>query len=246
MKHAKESFNLQKHLTEEHKIGTFSSYLQEIVYGGNDGIVTTFAVVAGFAGAQSTMTALPVYAVLLFGLANLFADGLSMGLGNFLSSRSEQDLYKNEKAKELYEIRHNKDLEVLESVEIMKMKGFTDKQAKQLIDIYSTNEAYWIDFMMNQELEMPNPENDNPVLNALATFIAFVLFGSIPLLPYIFLGHNALFVHSIIATIIALMLLGTLRWKVTKQSFIRSISEVLFIGGSAALVAYFVGVFLKM
>jgi VIT1/CCC1 family predicted Fe2+/Mn2+ transporter len=75
----------------------FSSHLREIVYGGNDGIVTTFAVVAGFSGAQMdpTATPLPVMMVLLFGLANLFADGLSMGMGSYLSLRAQQDVARN-------------------------------------------------------------------------------------------------------------------------------------------------------
>ena len=66
----------------------FSGSIKEIVYGGNDGIVTTFAVIAGFTGAYSstnTTLNLSMLSVLLFGLANLFADGEAMGLGSFLS-----------------------------------------------------------------------------------------------------------------------------------------------------------------
>ena len=98
-------YDLEKHLKNEHKISPFAQYLKEIVYGGNDGIVTTFAVVAGFAGANSAGNLQIGYlAVLLFGLANLFADATSMGLGNFLSSRSEQDRFRQEEAKERREI----------------------------------------------------------------------------------------------------------------------------------------------
>jgi VIT1/CCC1 family predicted Fe2+/Mn2+ transporter len=61
-------------------------YLAEVIYGANDGIVTTFAVVAGVAGA-----ALSPSIVLVLGLANLFADGFSMGMSNYLSRRSEMD-----------------------------------------------------------------------------------------------------------------------------------------------------------
>ena len=61
-------------------------YLAEVIYGANDGIVTTFAVVAGVAGA-----ALSPSIVLVLGAANLFADGFSMGMSNFLSRRSEID-----------------------------------------------------------------------------------------------------------------------------------------------------------
>ena len=93
---------LARHMADEHKIGRLQEYLKQIVYGGNDGIVTTFSVVAGFAGFGSEGAAtVGGVAVLLFGLANLFADGTAMGLGEFLSSLSERDVYRSERAREL-------------------------------------------------------------------------------------------------------------------------------------------------
>jgi len=242
------SFDLDKHLAEEHNMNPFSTYLKEIVYGGNDGIVTTFAVVAGFAGAQAQLGgSLPVLTVLLFGFANLFADGVSMSLGNFLSTRAEKDVYRNFKAKELTEIKHNSKSEKAESVEILKRKGFSESQAQELVNIYSTNESYWLEFMMNQELELQNPEKDNPWFMALATFISFVGFGLIPLMPYILArGNGNLFIYSVLSTVVALILLGTLRWRVSKQGLTRSISETLILGGIAALVAYFVGTLFRI
>jgi VIT1/CCC1 family predicted Fe2+/Mn2+ transporter len=243
----KNTFDLQKHLAEEHQMTALTVYLKEIVYGGNDGIVTTFAVVAGFAGAQANVASqLPILTVLLFGFANLFADGVSMALGNMLSIRSEQDVYRTEKNKESYEIVHNTELERLESIEILRKKGFSQKQAEDLIAIYMTNDAYWVDFMMNQELELPNPEGDNPVLMALATFFSFIVFGFIPLIPYVFFKGSTLFLMSACTTGAALALLGVLRWKVGKQGFIRSVGETLFLGGAAATVAYFVGTMFKI
>jgi len=244
---AKNSFNLQKHLAQEHKMTALTVYLKEIVYGGNDGIVTTFAVVAGFAGAQANVaTQMPILTVLLFGFANLFADGASMALGNFLSIRSEKDVYNNEKGKEAHEIIHNTELEKLESIEILVKKGFTRKQAEDVVAIYMTNDAYWVDFMMNQELELPNPEGDNPFLMSIATFISFITFGFIPLIPYVFFKGTELFFMSSCTTAAALALLGTLRWKVGKQGFFRSVGETLFLGGTAAIVAYFVGTLFKV
>jgi len=247
-KHHAPQFDLAEHLAKEHKITPLAVYLKEIVYGGNDGIVTTFAVVAGFAGAQTNIasTPLPYLTVLLFGFANLFADGVSMALGNFLSIRSEQDVYKSEKAKENHEIIHNTELERLESIEILMHKGFSEQKATELVAIYMTNPGYWVDFMMNQELELPNPEGDNPFLMSLATFFSFLLFGIIPLIPYVLFHGSALFMMSTGATITALTLLGILRWKVTGQNSIRSITETLLLGGAAAAVAYFVGTFFKL
>lgn len=241
------SKDLQKHLEEEHHISPVSAFLKEIVYGGTDGIVTTFAVVGGFAGAQSALSSLPLISVILFGLANLFADGTSMGLSNFLSLRSEKDLYRTQRDKELHEVRTNPKMEAEETVEILIKRGFTKKQAEEITSLYATNEQYWTDFMMNYELELPNPESENPFLTGLATFTAFVVFGFIPLIPYLFfrgLANN--FVLSCIATTIGLLILGFFRWKVTNQTLLRSVGEILLLGGVSASIAYFVGTFFRV
>lgn len=232
------------HIDQEKRTSPFQTYLKEIVYGGNDGIVTTFAVVAGFAGAQSGMdpTQYSLLAVLLFGFANLFADGLSMGLGEFLSLRSEKDVYKKEAAKELAEIRKKPEFEKAETIAILRKKGFSEKDAQTLTGIYATNEQYWLSFMMNHELELPNPTTENPLLTGLATLTAFVTFGVIPLIPYILLnGSEQTFTYSIFAAGTALILLGILRWRVTGEHIFRSIGEIVLIGSVAASVAYFVG-----
>ncbi|MBI2051356.1 VIT1/CCC1 transporter family protein [Candidatus Roizmanbacteria bacterium] len=239
------SKKLREHLEQEHKITPVSTYLKEIVYGGTDGIVTTFAVVGGFAGAQSTVSSFPILVVLLFGLANLFADGTSMGLSNFLSLRSEQDVYNAERKKELYEIKTHPKAEEEETIEILMDRGFSKKQAEQITKIYATNEKYWTDFMMNYELELPNPTKENPYLTGLVTFSSFIAFGFIPLIPYVFLRGVPLFTLSAGFTSLALLLLGSLRWKVTKESPFRSIGEILFLGGVSASIAYLVGTFFR-
>lgn len=241
-------FDLDKHLAEEHRLSPVSAYLKEIVYGGNDGIVTTFAVVAGFAGAQGqNIGTLPIIVVFLFGFANLFADGVSMALGNFLSTRSEQDVYHDAKKKEDHEIHFNPRSEKEESIEILIRKGFSEKQAHQLVDIYSTNKKYWLEFMMNQELELSSPEKDNSTRMAIATFVSFIFFGMIPLIPYIFFqGNNNVFMFSVAATFTALLILGIIRWKITGHRWVRTIGETLLLGGTAAIVAYVVGTLFKV
>lgn len=245
----KSSFNLSEHLKNEHKISPVQTYLKEIVYGGSDGIITTFAVVAGFSGAQagSVVSTYPYAIVLLFGLANLFADATSMGLSNFLSLRSEKDLYRAEEQKELYEIRNHPKEEKEETIEILKQKGFSEKDAIAMALLYAKNEKYWLSFMMNDELEMPNPKGENPLLTGLATFSAFMVFGFIPLIPYVVGGgHDNLFYYSIASAFSALFLLGLVRYKVTGESVVRSVSEVLLIGGLSATIAYVVGTFFAL
>ncbi len=240
--------NLKEHLANEHKISPITTYLKEIVYGGNDGIVTTFAVVAGFTGAQADagVTSIPFISVLLFGLANLMADGTSMSLGSFLSIRAEKDVYRAEKAKEHHEIKHAPDMELEETVEILKQKGYAATDAGALAKLLAKNERYWTEFMMHDELELPNPERENPLAIAMATFLSFVTFGFIPLIPYIVVpGASRVFALSVAFTILALLLLGILRWKVSHRKLVRSVAETLLVGMVSAAVAYVVGIFFR-
>jgi VIT1/CCC1 family predicted Fe2+/Mn2+ transporter len=224
------------------KKNPFTNHLKEIVYGGSDGIVTTFAIVAGFAGANSQNAELSLIIVLIFGLANLFADATSMGLGNFLSIRSDQDLYQQKQKKELKEILENKEHEISETVSILKARGFDKVDAHTLSKIYSKNKDYWLDFMMNEEHRISDPRAEKPVLNGIITSLSFIVFGFIPLAPYFFIENGMnLFTLSIIFTFIALLCLGILRWRVTKQTIIRSLGETVIVGSLSAVIAYFVG-----
>ncbi len=240
--------DLDRHLKEEHNISPFSTYLKEIVYGGNDGIVTTFAVVAGFAGANiAASSGLGFITVLLFGLANLGADATSMALGNYLSLRAEQDRYRKERRKEAHEVHHNPELEKAETIQLLENKGFSSQDAKELVLIFSKNKEYWVDFMMQYELEIGDSTNENPYYTGLATFLSFVAFGAIPLLPYIFFPKNpSSFILAAIFTFFALICLGLLRYKVIKDSLLRSIGEIVFVGGISSAIAYLVGLLFRL
>lgn len=238
---------LAAHLEEEHHHSGVSEYFKEVIYGGVDGIVTTFAVVAGFSGAalaNDTTLQLSFAVVLLFGLANLFADAVSMGLGNFLSVRSEKDQYTAARRKEMHEVRTNAEVESEETVTIMMQKGFSEADARTLAGIYRTNEEYWLDFMMTHELAIPDPRSENPLLTGLATFGSFLVFGAIPLIPFMVATSAApstVFLLSSLGTFFALMLLGVLKWRIVGTGFWKSLFEVVVVGGVAALVAFAVG-----
>lgn len=247
MKHR--NLALQQHLENEHSISIFSTYLREIVYGGIDGIITTFAVVAGFAGANSTnkLASVGGLAVLVFGIANLLADGLSMGLGSLLSLRSEQKAYLRERKKEEAEINNSTVLEKAETVQILIDNEYAKEDAEAMTELLSKNKQFWIDFMMNYELELPDPRGINPLLNGLITFISFVVFGSVPLIPYILFtkfdmltGVNT-FNLTISFVAIAIFMLAVLRARTTKESFLKCILEIGLISSVAATTAYVVG-----
>lgn len=237
----------KEHLEKEHRSSLFSDYLKEIVYGGNDGIVTTFAVVAGFTGAYSSSDMalnMSILTVLLFGLANLFADGTAMGLGNFLSLRAEQHIYQTYKEKERLEIQRNPEMEKKETLYILKKKGFSEEHAFQMTELLMKNPDYWLQFMMTDELEMKNPEGDNPAINGLATFLSFCVFGCIPIIPYLFVTDaGSAFLYSCLSTLIALVLLGIFSGVFSGRAYGKTIFETVLIGSASAFVAYFVGTF---
>lgn len=232
----------QDHLLIEHNIGHFSRYLKEIVLGGIDGIVTTFAVVAGFTGANS-QSEMAFWTVMLFGFANLFADGASMGLGNFLSIRSEQKSYLKHRAKESHDIKHTQAFEVEETKHLLQEQGFSAKQAQEMTALMQQNETFWLDFMMHYELKMDDLQDEKPLVKGLVTFISFVLFGFLPLTPYFFLDEvQPAFIAACLASVTALIMLGLVRGQISGESLWQAVLEVLLIGFTAGLVAYMVGI----
>lgn len=235
-----------------HRKSAVAEYFKEVIYGGIDGIVTTFAVVSGFSGAALSSDAATQWSfaiVLLFGLANLFADAVSMGLGNFLSVRSEKDQYRIDRLKERELIRQNPEAEVEETVTIMQEKGFSAEDAKTLANIYRQNEEYWLDFMMANEYGLSDPRSENPALTGFTTSVSFIVFGTIPLLPFVFLvdsSSGTLFQVSALGTIFSLIMLGLLKWRIVGTSLIRSVGEVVLVGSVASILAFIVGTFFRL
>ena len=164
---------------EEQHGGASSKYLGDMVFGGLDGIITTFAVVSGVAGAQ-----LGARVVLIMGLANLFADGFSMAIGAYLSSKSDQEYYQREREREAWEVQNFPEGERAELFEIYHRKGYSEEDTKNLVEIKTRNPELWLDTMMIEELGMLKDES-KPIISALTTLIAFILAGSIPMLIYI-------------------------------------------------------------
>lgn len=216
-------------------------FIGDIVFGAHDGIVTTFAVVAGTVGAK-----LHVTIIVILGAANLLADGVSMGAGAFLSLRSQKDQYERLLQEELQEIARVPAYEREEVRLAFRAKGFTGDDLERAVAIITADEQRWARMMMQEEHGLAGGAVDRPVLHALATFAGFVVFGAVPLLPYVFgIGGAHHFLVAILSTGIALLFAGVTRTLVTRQRVIRGILEVLAIGSVASLVAYATGVALR-
>lgn len=219
-------------------------HVGDFVFGGIDGVVTTFAVVAGVAGASLS----PVV-VLVLGLANLLADGFAMGVGNYLSIRSERERYTKERNQEAWEIDNIPDHERREVEEIYRAKGLEGEALTAVVDAITSDKQRWLDTMMREELDL-TLETRSPLKGGLVTYTAFILIGFVPLFSFV----AALFVPtlaphtfflSVLLTAIALFSIGALKTLVVQRSVWRSGLETLLMGSLAALVAYVVGYLLS-
>lgn len=215
-------------------------YLRDIVFAANDGIITTFAVVAGVVGA-----ALSSKIILIIGFASLLADGFSMATGNYLGTKSEKELYQKEEALEKEEIENLREKELEEIREILFKKGYQSSNLESMVRLISSNKQYWVDFMMHEELGLFLPEVDSPIRHAAATFIAFITVGAIPLFPYLILSGNQALVASAAFSGLTLFAVGALRKFFSQRSWLKSGLEMLLMGGFTAGIAYLIGYLLK-
>lgn len=217
--------------------------IKSLVYGGLDGIITTFAVVAGVEGASMSSSV-----ILVLGFANLIADGLSMAVGDYLSTKAENDYNKSEWEREKWELDNYPDGEAKEMVEIYQRKGLSEEDAQTVVATLMKNKEVFLDTMMKEELGIIQT-SESPIWNALTTFISFITFGFIPLLIFVFSFFTHIFIDHLfliacVMTGATLFLLGAFKVKFTFQKWYISGLEMLFVGGITSIVAYFIGKFL--
>jgi len=237
---------LESHLQSFHQQGTRFHNVREVVLGAIDGIVTTLAVVSGFAGAQQGGLGLSAIVVLLFGFANLAADGLSMGLSNFLGIRADKQQFRSQAQLELMDVRNRRAETVKLTYELLERDGYREAEARKLVPVISSNERFWHEFLMHHELGMSEVSTRDAGGKGLFTFLAFVLFGLLPLFPYILpFPESVRFLLAILASFIALLMLSIFRWKATSERFLMAVFETILVGGVACAAAFGVGLLFR-
>ena len=239
-------------LRDEHTAGAVSSrlkdtnhsYLSDFIYGAIDGIVTTFAVVAGVAGAG-----LEDRVVIILGAANLIADGFSMSVSNLLGSRAEAQQRERAVGEEEQQIRLYPEGEREEVRQIYAAKGLAGETLETVVEVLTSDREVWVKTMLTEELGFV-PAERSPVRAAVMTFLAFVAFGSLPLLIFVFqevagIDIGVPFAWSALLTGVAFFVVGTLKSRFVDQAWWRAGTETLSLGGAAALLAYVVGILLQ-
>jgi len=224
--------------------GPGNSYLKDFIYGSIDGIITTFAIVSGVIGAE-----LSSGVIIILGLANLLADGFSMGISNYLGTKSENEIVEKAKAEELNHIEHYPEGEKEEIRQIFARKGFVGDELENAVETITSDVNRWVDTMLQDELGY-SLNNKSAIKSGLATFIAFILIGFIPLASFVinWLTPGLIekpFLVSSVFTGVAFFLVGAYKTKFVGKSWYVNGLETLLIGGIAAIIAYYIGSLLK-
>ena len=230
--HTVEAIN--ERLAQDHE----PNYLRDWIYGGIDGAVTTFAIVAGVVGANLSSSV-----IIVLGVANLLADGFSMAAGNYSGTKSEVDDLKRLRQIEAKHILHAPEGEREEIRQILIGKGLTGDALEDAVAAITADEERWINTMLVEEYGVAL-NSRSPTRSALSTFIAFFLCGAVPLLPFLGQMENA-FVLAIGLTAIVFFAIGSAKSRWSLATWWWSGMETLTIGLVAAGVAYSIGYLLK-
>ncbi len=214
--------------------GPKAHYLREWVYGGIDGTVTTFAIVAAVIGAD-----LSPLIVLIMGLANVVGDGFSMAAASYSGAKAEADNYERLREIEATHIEKYPDGEREETRQILAAKGFHDHDLEQMVELVSREKDQWIDFMMTEEYGVSKPLQ-KPFSVAAHTFMAFLVCGCMPLLPYIFGFKDAPYL-ALGLSVLTFFAIGSGKSFWSVKSWWREGLETAAIGLTAAGLAFAIG-----
>ena len=228
-------------IRERLSLGPKGQNISDAVLGGIDGCITTFAVVSGSVGAG-----FPSSVAVVLGFANLFADGFSMAISNYESSKTQQEFFESIKKKEQRHIDQIPDGEREEIRQIYEAKGFSEALLEKIVETITADKKIWLEVMLAEEHGLGKTA-PKPVISAGVTFLAFVAVGTIPLMPYVVssLEMNQQFAISAFLAGTMFFLIGMLKSLALAKPVFLSGIRTLLTGGAAAALAYFTAYFLR-
>lgn len=210
--------------------------LREVVFGAQDGLLSTVALVTSVAVAVGETST-----VLVAGLAAAFAGMISMATGAYLGSRAEQDVQRAEIASEARELEENPAEELAELVVIFQREGRTYEEASHLADDISQDKELWLRTLIEKEIGISPDETTNPVKDALAMGVSFVVAALVPIVPYLFLESKTAIAVSVAAALTGLFILGVGKGRLVQKSPLLQGLEILGIGAISAGVGFALG-----
>ncbi len=210
--------------------------LREVVFGAQDGLLSTVALVTGVAVAVENQTT-----VLVAGLAAALPGMLSMATGAFLGSRAEQDVQRAEIAREAQELEENPAEELAELVVLYQREGKTYQEARHLADEIAEDKELWLRTLVEKELGISPDETSSPLKDALTMGIAFILAAIVPIMPHFFLEGGLAITVSIAAALTGLFILGVGKGRLVQRSPFFQGLEILTIGAISAGIGFGLG-----
>lgn len=223
------------HHTEQiHAAG--GSWVRDLMLGLNDGLVASFAVTSGIAGAFSSS-----HIVTMAGLAEMLGGTVSMGLAAFISARSEFEFHESEIGRERDEIEKWPDRERDEIRTIYRGKGFSGELLDRIVGHITAERERWANVMMREELGFAAETFESPTKSALTVGASFLLGAAVPVTPYLFTEPARGVFASAIVTIVVLFAVGAAKTIITSRPWWRSGLESMLTGVVAASVTYAAG-----
>jgi vacuolar iron transporter family protein len=231
------TYDVEEH-PDSHRIA--GEWIRDATLGANDGLVSILTLLAGVAGAQVSGST-----VLIAGLAGLVAGAISMGVGAFVSAKAYRSYYRKELRKEVEEMREKPQVEREEIRRIYRDRGFEGDLLERVVDKITSNPRVWLKVMMTEELGL-SAQFGRPVGAAAVMFVAFLIGGAVPILPFLWSEGLPALVLAFVLTAAALLLAGGIRSRFTGEVPLRAGVELVTMAavgvGAALLIGRLVGV----
>lgn len=222
---------------ERHRGGVSGGNLRATVFGINDGLVSNAALVMGVAGSGAAPSI-----VLMTGTAGLLAGALSMAAGEYVSVRSQRDMYEYQIALEREELAEYPEEEAEELALIYEARGMDLEQARIFARSLLGNPDHALDVLAREELGLNPDDLGSPLGAASSSFLAFALGAVLPLLPFLIgLPAHSVMGWTIGVTAIALAAVGMLISLFTGRNAWLGAARMVAIGGGAGVIAWWVG-----
>ncbi|HEX6513616.1 MAG TPA: VIT1/CCC1 transporter family protein [Chloroflexota bacterium] len=229
---------VEKLFRERQRIANLSQ-VREVVFGMQDGLLTTLGVVTSVVGATSDNTT-----VLVAGFAGAVAGALAMAAGEYQSSKAQQELHSAEIAKERQELREKPQEEHAELRVIFQREGLSRESAEAVTGLLAQHPELLFRTHVEKELGLRVEEFQSPGRNATVMGLSFVLSALLPILPYVFLAPRGALALSVGVTVLALFGIGVGKAAISHRNYWRSGLEVVAIGLAAAAFTYLLGTFI--
>ena len=224
-------------MPDDDHVGMSRQYWRDIVLGVNDGLVSMFLLVAGVVGGG-----LAASQVLVTAVAGAIAGAVSMAFGEYLATKSQDEVLQSEIALEESHIRDYRSMEVDQLREMMAGMGLSGQDLDTVVEILSRDDGTLLEAMKALEFGVVEAERRSPYLAAVWSGVLFIL-GSLPsVLPFAILDDaRAGLVWAGALAGVALFVVGVVKTRVTRGNPLRAGLENLVVAGIGGLVAFGVG-----